>query len=205
MGKRSLAAVNGEEEVVAQQQQTPGKKSKKIKVEAADETLDETIITEENGGENGETAANGGQPKTRRDLMELPYDTKLSFVSVIANPMANKKLGKKLFKLMRKAGKVSRKTLLRIGLKDVQLRIRKGEKGIVVFAGDVTPIEIMCHLPAVCEEKEIPYIYVPFRTDISTAIGIRRPALMVLIKKHDDFAELYDECEAKIKEQSSPA
>ena len=128
MGKRSLAAVNGEEEVVAQQQQqTPGKKSKKIKVEAADETLDETIITEENGGENGETAANGGQPKTRRDLMELPYDTKLSFVSVIANPMANKKLGKKLFKLMRKAGKVSRKTLLRIGLKDVQLRIRKGK------------------------------------------------------------------------------
>lgn len=126
MGKRSLAAVNGEEEVVAQQQQTPGKKSKKIKVEAADETLDETIITEENGGENGE-ATNGGQPKTRRDLMELPYDTKLSFVSVIANPMANKKLGKKLFKLMRKAGKVSRKTLLRIGLKDVQLRIRKGK------------------------------------------------------------------------------
>ena len=70
----------------------------------------------------------------------------------------------------------------------------------MVFAGDVTPIEIMCHLPAVCELKEIPYVYVPFRTDISAAIGIRRPALMVLIKKHDDYAELYDECEAKIKE-----
>lgn len=27
---------------------------------------------------------------------------------------------------------------------------------------------------------------------------------MVLIKKHDDYAELYDECEAKIKEQPSP-
>ena len=76
-----------------------------------------------------------------------------------------------------------------------------GEKGLVVFAGDVTPIEIMCHLPAVCESKNIPYIYVPFRTDISTAIGIRRPALMVLIKKHDDYAELYDECESKVNEQ----
>ena len=75
-----------------------------------------------------------------------------------------------------------------------------GERGIVVFAGDVTPIEIMCHLPAVCEEKSIPYVYVPFRTDISTAIGIKRPALMVLIKKHDDLAELYDECESKISE-----
>lgn len=74
-----------------------------------------------------------------------------------------------------------------------------GEKGLVVFAGDVTPIEIMCHLPAVCEEKNIPYVYVPFRTDISSAIGVRRPALMVLIKKHPDLADLYDECEAKMK------
>lgn len=75
-----------------------------------------------------------------------------------------------------------------------------GEKGIVVFAGDVTPIEIMCHLPIVCEEKKIPYVYVPFRSDISAAIGIRRPALMVLIKKHDDYADLYAECEEAIKE-----
>lgn len=74
----------------------------------------------------------------------------------------------------------------------------------MVFAGDVTPVEIMCHLPAVCEEKNIPYIYVPFRTDISTAIGIRRPALMVLIKKHDDYAELYEECEAKMNELLLP-
>lgn len=58
----------------------------------------------------------------------------------------------------------------------------------------------MCHLPIVCEEKKIPYVYVPFRSDISAAIGIRRPALMVLIKKHDDYADLYDECEASIKE-----
>ena len=184
MGKRNLEEQqNGVTESV--------KKSKKSNQDA-DETLDETLIDAE--------AVSNGFPKTRRDLMELPYDQKLAYVSVIANPMANKKLAKKLFKLMRKAGKLSRKTLLRIGLKDVQLRLRKGERGLVVFAGDVTPIEIMCHLPAVCEEKDIPYIYVPFRTDISSAIGIRRPALMVLIKKHDDYADLYDECEAKIKE-----
>ena len=34
------------------------------------------------------------------------------------------------------------KDQLRNGLKDVQARIRKGERGIVVFAGDVTPIEV---------------------------------------------------------------
>ena len=31
----------------------------------------------------------------------------------------------------------------------------------VAIAGDVTPIEVICHLPAVCEELEIPYAYVP--------------------------------------------
>lgn len=110
MGKRSLEQ-NGDVEV--------NKKTKKQKNPDPEETLDETL------NEEPEEPTNGF-PKTRRDLMELPYDSKLAFVSVIANPMSNKKLAKKLFKLMRKAGKLSRKTLLRIGLKDVQLRIRKG-------------------------------------------------------------------------------
>ena len=56
-----------------------------------------------------------------------------------------------LFQVIKKGTK--HKTFVRNGLKDVQSRIRKGERGIVVFAGDVTPVEVMCHLPAVCEEK----------------------------------------------------
>ncbi len=63
---------------------------------------------------------------TNVSMNDLSYDQKIAFTSVIAKPMASKKLAKKLFKLMRKAGKISRKTLLRVGLKDVQLRIRKG-------------------------------------------------------------------------------
>ena len=89
------------------------------------------------------------------------YEDKLRFVSVIAKPMASKKLTKKVYKLIKKGSK--QKTYVRNGLKDVQSRIRKGEKGIVVFAGDVTPIEVMCHMPAVCEEKSLPYVYTPSR------------------------------------------
>lgn len=112
MGKRNFEEQqNGVEE--------SSKKHKKSS-QNLDETLDQTL------NEDAEAVPNGF-PKTRRDLMDLPYDDKLAFVSVIANPMANKKLAKKLFKLMRKAGKLSRKTLLRIGLKDVQLRLRKGK------------------------------------------------------------------------------
>ena len=45
-----------------------------------------------------------------------------------------------ILQIIKKGSKL--KTFIRNGLKDVQARIRKGETGIVIFAGDVTPIEV---------------------------------------------------------------
>ncbi|XP_054707380.1 H/ACA ribonucleoprotein complex subunit 2-like protein [Uloborus diversus] len=127
----------------------------------------------------------------------LSYEEQLQNVSVIATPMAPKKLAKRLYKLIKKASE--QKTFLRHGLKDVQASIRKGETGICVFAGDVTPIEVMCHMPAVCEEKNIPYVYTPSRNDLGAAMGVKRSCLMVLIREHPDFKDLYDECISRIQ------
>jgi len=124
------------------------------------------------------------------------YEDKLKFVSVIAKPMASKKLTKKIYKVIKKGSK--QKTFVRNGLKDVQARIRKGEKGLVIFAGDVTPIEVMCHMPAVCEEKSLPYIYTPSRQDLGTAMGVKRGCLMVMVREHEDYKDLYDEVAGEI-------
>lgn len=59
--------------------------------------------------------------------VEDNYDDKLAFVSPIAQPMASKKIAKKCYKLIKKA--VKQKNFIRNGLKDVQKRLRKGEKG----------------------------------------------------------------------------
>merc|ERR1712113_543844 len=128
---------------------------------------------------------------------EVSYEDRLKFVSVISKPMASKKLAKKLYKCIKKGMK--HKTFVRNGLKDVQSRIRKGERGLVVFAGDVTPVDVMCHLPAVCEEKEIPYVFTPSRSLLGQAMGVKRGSLMVLIKKHDDYEELYNECKEEVE------
>ena len=32
---------------------------------------------------------------------------------------------------------------------------------IVILAGDTRPIEVIAHLPVICEESGIPYCYVP--------------------------------------------
>lgn len=136
---------------------------------------------------------------------EMSYSCRLTFATPIAHPMASKKLTKKLMKLMKKAvketGAVGSKTCqLIVGLKSVQTAItKKNETGLMIFAGNVTPVEIMCHLPAVCEDKEIPYVFVPMKDDISTSIGIRRACIMVLVKPNDSYYDLYQECLSEVK------
>jgi H/ACA ribonucleoprotein complex subunit 2 len=75
---------------------------------------------------------------------------------------------------------------------------------VVIFAGDVTPVEVMCHLPGVCEELDIPYVYVSSRQVLGTAMGIKRGALMVLLKRHDSYGDLYDQVVQTIESLPPP-
>lgn len=133
---------------------------------------------------------------------EDTYEEKIKNVCSIASPLASKKLTKKIYKLIKRAAK--QKTFLRNGLKEVQTRIRKGESGIVIFAGDVTPIEIMCHLPAVCEERSIPYCYTPSRKDLGVAMSVKRGSVTMLIREHPEYKDLYDELRSEISTLPTP-
>ncbi|KAF5306137.1 hypothetical protein FQR65_LT07413 [Abscondita terminalis] len=127
---------------------------------------------------------------------ELSYEQKVANACVIAKPMASKKLTKKCYKLLKKASK--HKTYVRNGLKDVQKRIRKGEHGLLFFAADVSPIDIMVHLPGVCEDKNIPYCYTPSRADLGAALGVKRGSLLALVREKEDYKELYDELKQEL-------
>lgn len=37
---------------------------------------------------------------------------------------------------------------------------------ICIIAGDISPIDVVIHLPVMCEDRDIPYIYVPSK-DVS--------------------------------------
>lgn len=68
--------------------------------------------------------------------------------------------------LARDTGKV------RKGTNEVTKLIERGQAKLVVMAEDVTPPEVMAHLPYLCEEKSIPYIYVPNKNELGTASGL---------------------------------
>ena len=95
------------------------------------------------------------------------------------------------------------------GVKEVVKGLRKGEKGLVLIAGDISPIDVITHVPVLCEDNDVPYVFLPSKEDLGTAGSTKRPTSCVMIvpggKKKDldsakDYKELYDECFVKVKE-----
>ncbi|XP_060941680.1 H/ACA ribonucleoprotein complex subunit 2-like protein [Limanda limanda] len=126
---------------------------------------------------------------------EKSYHELIANVNAISTPLASRKLSKKLYKCVKKAAKVKN---IRRGVKEVQKFINKGEKGIVVLAGDTLPIDVYCHLPIMCEDRNLPYAYIPSKVDLGSSAGSKRPTCVILIKPHQDYQEAYDECAEEV-------
>ena len=61
--------------------------------------------------------------------------------------------------LAKKTGKIKK------GTNEVTKVVERGTAKLVVTAKDVNPPEIIMHLPALCEEKEIPLVEVEKKED----------------------------------------
>ena len=127
---------------------------------------------------------------------ETPSYAELSLrVIPIAKPLASEKLAGKLYKTVRKAAK---KKTLRRGVKEVTKSLRKGEKGFTILAGDISPLDVISHIPVYCEEQKVPYVFVPSRYDLGSAALTKRPTSMVLIKQNEEYEKYYKKCLAEI-------
>ena len=104
------------------------------------------------------------------------------YVNAIATPLAGESFEKKILLLTKKIIKVKG---VKRGVKEVGKSIRKGLTGIVIFAADVSPIDVISHLPIQCEEKGIPYIFVRSRLELGKASDTKRPTSVVLLVEPD--------------------
>ncbi|XP_020580505.1 H/ACA ribonucleoprotein complex subunit 2-like protein [Phalaenopsis equestris] len=114
----------------------------------------------------------------------------------IAKPLAGKKLCKRTHKLVRRATEAK---CVRRGVKEVVKSIRRGHKGLCVIAGNISPIDVITHVPILCEEADIPYIYVPSREDLATAAATKRPTCCILVMTKPIKGELDQEVQEKLR------
>ncbi|KAH8830917.1 putative RNA-binding protein L7Ae [Flagelloscypha sp. PMI_526] len=138
------------------------------------------------------------EPKAEEKEIQIPVEE----LSPLAHPLAQRKLVKKLHRTIKKASKVRQ---VKRGVKEVVKGIRKGEKGLLILAADITPMDIISHLPVLSEEAQVPYIFVASKEELGAASQTKRPTSCVMVcpsmKKKvskdgadDDYKELYEEC-----------
>ncbi|EMR08302.1 hypothetical protein PNEG_03145 [Pneumocystis murina B123] len=105
-------------------------------------------------------------------------DDYIDSLSPIARPLAPKKLRKRVFKALKKASKVKH---IQRGVKEVVKALKRGEKGLVVLAGDISPIDVISHLPVLCEDYSCPYVFVPSKESLGEATNTQRPTSCIMI------------------------
>lgn len=89
---------------------------------------------------------------------------------------------------------------LRKGSNEATKAIERGLARLVVVAEDVEPEEIVMHLPVLCREKKIPFVFVPTRQELGAAAGISVSTAAIAIidegKAKKDIEEIIEKVNA---------
>ncbi|KAJ5247459.1 L30e-like protein [Penicillium chermesinum] len=159
------------------------------------------------------------------DVVDAPAERPIGALVPFAEPLVEDKQAKKVLKSVKKAA--VNKSLKR-GVKEVVKALRKSPvpapdakidlpNGIVILAADISPMDVISHLPVLCEDHGIPYVFVTSRAELGASAATKRPTSVVMVvreagKKNkkdldadadgEDFSKVYEEL-AKLVEKEA--
>lgn len=81
---------------------------------------------------------------------------------------------------------------LKRGVKEVVKALRKSAipaanvaisdpSGVVVLAADISPMDVISHIPVLCEDHGIPYVFITSRAELGAAGATKRPTSVVMV------------------------
>ena len=82
--------------------------------------------------------------------------------------------------IARTSGKISK------GANEVTKAIEKGNAKLVVYAEDVSPKEVVMHLPLLCKEKNVTCIEISKKEDLGAAAGLPVSTAAVAVVKEGE-------------------
>ena len=89
------------------------------------------------------------------------------------------------------------------GVNETTKALERGFAKLVVVAEDVSPLEIVMHLPPLAKEKNVPIIAVDSKQELGKAVGIEVPSSSVAVidvgKAKKEFDELLKKIESFAK------
>jgi len=82
---------------------------------------------------------------------------------------------------------------LRKGTNETTKAIERGIAKLVVIAEDVEPPQIVAHLPILCEERKIAYLFVPSKVELGKSSGLDVGSAATSIVEPGDAVSLLNE------------
>jgi U4/U6 small nuclear ribonucleoprotein SNU13 len=114
--------------------------------------------------------------KTAEEKKETPINPK-------AFPLANASLTQTILDLVQQAANYKQ---LKKGANEATKTLNRGIAALIVMAADTEPIEILLHLPLLCEDKNVPYVFVPSKVALGRACGVSRNVIACSILQNEE-------------------
>ena len=92
----------------------------------------------------------------------------------------------------------SKSGVVKKGTNEATKAVERSQAKLVVIAEDVDPPEVIAHLPLLCDERKIPYVFVPDKNKLGVAVGIDVSCAAACIMREGEAAGLIKEIITRI-------
>jgi len=99
-----------------------------------------------------------------------------------AYPLADEELNKQILDMAQQALNAKQ---LKKGANEATKALNRGKAELIMMAADAEPIEILMHLPLLCEDKNVPYVFVRSKQGLGRACGVSRPVIACAITQNE--------------------
>jgi len=100
-----------------------------------------------------------------------------------AKPIADSSLKRQIVDLIQQSASLGQ---VKKGANEATKTLNRGIAELIILAADTEPLEIILHLPLLCEDKNVPYVYVPSKVELGKACGTTRNVIACSILKKKD-------------------
>ncbi|KAF3928722.1 hypothetical protein AA313_de0206723 [Arthrobotrys entomopaga] len=99
-----------------------------------------------------------------------------------AFPLADQALSQQILDIIQQANNYRQ---LKKGANEATKTLNRGVSEFIVMAADTQPIEILLHLPLLCEDKNVPYVFVPSKIALGRACGVSRAVISASVTTNE--------------------
>mmetsp|Transcript_21010 Transcript_21010/g.19145 ORF Transcript_21010/g.19145 Transcript_21010/m.19145 type:complete len:127 (+) Transcript_21010:95-475(+) len=99
-----------------------------------------------------------------------------------AYPLADSELTIAILDLVQQAANYKQ---LKKGANEATKTLNRGISDLIIMAADTEPLEILLHLPLLCEDKNVPYVFVSSKVALGRACGVSRPVVACSILSNE--------------------